>query len=122
MNKILTKNKIFKEIIIPVCGKNNWYLTFNNSAMYNKNDSDYFLKNYFELSRKSFGKFLDILYSLTPVSTLKSKTVLEKRLLLEEKLSKLNEEKKNTKIYFLIKKNKLKILNSNKKCMIQVKK
>ena len=97
MAKVLPKNKIFKEIIIPVCGKNNWYLTFNNSAMYNKNDSDYFLKNYFELSQKSFGKFLDKLYSLTPVSTLKSKTVLEKRLLLEEKLSKLNEEKEKYK-------------------------
>ena len=92
MAKVIPKNKIFKERIIPICGKN-WYLTFNNSAMYNKNESDFFLKNYYEISSKNFGKFLEKLYSLTPISTLKSKNVLEKRLLLEFKLNKLNEEK-----------------------------
>ena len=92
MAKVIPKNKIFKERIIPICGKN-WFLTFNNSAMYNKNESDFFLKNYYEISSKNFGKFLEKLYSLTPISTLKSKNVLEKRLLLEFKLNKLNEEK-----------------------------
>jgi hypothetical protein len=96
MAKVLPKNQIFKERIIPICGKN-WYLTFNNSAMYNKNESDFFLKNYYEISSKNFGKFLEKLYSLTPISTLKSKEVLEKRLLLEYKLNKLNEEKEKYK-------------------------
>ena len=114
MAKVLPKNEIFKDKIIPNCGKN-WYLTFNNSAMYNKNESDFFLKNYFEISRNSFGKFLEKLYSITPVSTLASKKVLEKRLILEFKLNKLNDEKEKYKELLSNKENQIKNIEEQQK-------
>ena len=114
MAKVLPKNQIFKERIIPICGKN-WYLTFNNSAMYNKNESDFFLKNYYEISSKNFGKFLEKLYSLTPISTLKSKEVLEKRVLLEYKLNKLNEEKEKYKELLSNKEDQIKNIEEQQK-------
>ena len=114
MAKVLPKNEIFKDKIIPNCGKF-WYLTFNNSSMYNKNESDFFLKNYFEISRNSFGKFLEKLYSITPVSTLASKKVLEKRLILEFKLNKLNDEKEKYKELLYNKENQIKNIEEQQK-------
>lgn len=114
MAKVLPKNEIFKDKIIPNCGKF-WYLTFNNSSMYNKNESDFFLKNYFEISRNSFGKFLEKLYSITPVSTLASKKVLEKRLILEFKLNKLNDEKEKYKELLSNKENQIKNIEEQQK-------
>ena len=114
MAKVLPKNEIFKDKIIPNCGKF-WYLTFNNSSMYNKNESDFFLKNYYEISSKNFGKFLEKLYSLTPISTLKSKEVLEKRVLLEYKLNKLNEEKEKYKELLSNKEDQIKNIEEQQK-------
>ena len=69
---------IFKTTIMPHV-KNPWYLKFNNSGIFKKNDASKFSQMYWELGMDSFKFFINKLKRLPPKSLTLTKKVLERR-------------------------------------------
>lgn len=103
---------IFNEIINSIKEeKEEWYLTFNNSAFFNNKINNY-TKMYWELGIQSYQEFTKKLERLSPKSLTLTKKVLEERTKLENSVSNLTPQLDNA----------LNIMNNFKNTIKQVEK
>ena len=80
--------------IIDLHKDNNWYYKFNNSAIFEDNRDDEFTQMFWKLGMKNFEDFKKKLMTLPKKSLQLSRTVLNQRKYLEEKVQILSEKLK----------------------------